>query len=376
MKPGVFLILLILLSSQLLSAVPDSISSRKYNRQAWFVRIYKGQKGVERHEIKWEFDQYMSKQDFQNAVDFLTDKLSGLDSLENDYRMHTTGYIHGLRGYAQYHLMHYEAAMSDMNRAIELVPKWSFGYYLRGLIHYQLRDLKAAIDDYTQAIDRKHKHKRKVDINYYIARGDAYWNQGEIENAMADFTKCIKLNPGWAYPYLRRGSARRNLQDQQGAKADFEKAIALDPHLIGGYQVLGMFYYGQKDNDAAIEVIMNGLHHNPDSPVLYEMAGSFYLEKGDNTQAITYFTKCLEMFSDDSKDMTRLQALIGISVTYYIKDDKETSRKYFDQANQVLLVLNNGTKGLEEFEKYCLGLMEKETEILSRMVEEFNNPYL
>jgi len=371
MKTGILFIVFILLSSQLFSSAPDSISSRKYNRQAWFIRIYKGQKGVERNEIKWEFNQYMSYQDYKNAVDFLTDKLSNLDSLENDYRMHTAGYVHGLRGHAKYYLMDYKAAMSDVNRAIEIVPKWSSGYYFRGLIHYQLSDMQAAIDDYTQAIE--HKHKRKVD-NYYKARGDAYWNNGEIENAMADFTKCIKLNPRWAYPYLRRGSARQSLHDQKGAKADFEKAIALDPHLIGGYLVLSMYYYRQKDYVAAIEVIMNGLHHNPDSPVLVEMAGSFYLEIGDNSRAITCFTKCLEMFSDDSKDMTRLQALIGISVACYDMGDNENFRKYFDQARQLQPLLNEGMEGIEELRGYCLGWVDKELDTLPRMVEEFKSP--
>lgn len=372
MKTGPFFILFILLSFQLVSSVPDSISSRKNNRQAWLARIFYGQKVVERNEIRWEFNEYMSKQDYQSAVDFLTDKLSGVDSLENDYRMHTVGYIHGLRGYAQYYLMHYKAAMSDVNRAIELVPKWSSGYYFRGLIHYQLRDLQAAIDDYTEAIDRK--HKRKVDINYYLERGDAYWNQGEKEKAMADFAKCIKMKPNLAYPYLRRGLARQSLEDQKGAKADFEKAIALDPHFIGAYQVLGTYYYRLKDYDAAIEVIMNGLHHNPDSPVLYEMAGSFYLEKGGNHQAITNYTKCLEVYSDDSKEMTRLKALIGISVAYYDMGDKGNSRKYFDQVRQLPPLLNNGIEGLEELKRYCLGWMEKELETLPRMVEEFKNP--
>lgn len=374
MKTGIFLTLSILLSTLLFASMPDSTARQKHTLKSRFIKIYKGEKGVERYEIKRTFNEYMSKQEFQNAVDFLTGKLEEIDSLENDYRMHTVGYVYGFRGYAQYIMEQYEAALSDLNRTIEIVPEWSTGYYIRGLIQYQNRELQAAVDDYTQAIERKHKYKRKVDTKYYMSRGDAYWNLGQTENAAADFTKCIKLDSRWAYAYLRRGSARYALEDQQGAKADYEKAIKIDPHFSTGYQVLGMFYYSQKDYDAAIGVIKDGLENNPDDPFLYEEAGSFYLETGDNPAAISYFTKCLELCSDDSKTMPRLMALVGNSVAYYNLGDKENSKKYFNQARQLEPLLNNGKEGLKEFSGYCLGFMEKELETLPLIVEEFKNP--
>jgi tetratricopeptide (TPR) repeat protein len=367
MKTGIIFTLFIFLSFQLLSSPPDSISKKKYRGKAKLARMFKGEKWEERHEISKAFNEYMGNGEFQKAVDFLTDELAGLDSLEHNYKMKTAGYIHGLRGYALYFLEDYEAAMKDVNRAIEVLPKWSAGYYFRGLIHYDSFDFQAAAQDYTLAI----KNKRKADINYHFARANVYWDLGEIENAATDYTKCIKLEPAWAYPYVRRGSARHALEDLPGAKADYEKAIALDPHLIVGYQVLGTFYLKQNDCDAAIEVVLNGLHHNPDSPLLHETAGSFYLEKGENSQAITHFVKCLEMYDDDSEDMTRLQALVGISVTYYLMGDKENSMKYFDLASQLQPVLNQGEEGLEEFSRYCLGFMEKELETLPRMAKEF-----
>ena len=372
MKTRIFFILFIFLSSQLLISAPDSTSRKKYSVKARIFRIYYGQKWAERYDILTGYNDYMSKQDFQKTVDFLTDKLPTVDSLENDYKMHTTGYIYGMRGNAKYYLTDYEAAMRDINRSIEIVPKWSYGYYVRGQIQYQLRDLQSAIDDYTMAIKRKSKRRGKT--KFYIARGEAYWDNGEIENSMADFTKCIKLNRKWAYPYVRRGSARQSLNDENGAIADIEKAIALDPHYIGAYQVLSIYYKTQKDYDAAIEVIVNGLYNNPDNLFLYEMAGSYYLEKGDNNQAITYYTKCLEGHHDDLEEYTRLQALIGISVAYYEFGDKENSEKYFDQARQVQALLNNGKEGLEELMGYCMGWMDKEKETLPRMAEEFNNP--
>ncbi len=379
MKTGILFTLFILLSSQLISSAPDSTSSIKYSMKARIIRVFKGQKWAERYETNKQFNEYLNNQDFQNAVELITDRLLTLDSLENDYKMNTAGFFHGLRGYAQYFLMNYDVAMNDVNRAIEVVPNWSRGYYFRGLIHYQLGDYQAALDDYTQAIEDKHKHRRKVDNHYYFARGDAYcWALGQFENAISDYTKCIKMKPKWALPYLHRGSARQLLQDYTGAIADYEKGIALDPYLIIGYQNLAGCYYKQKDYDAAIKVTMDGLHHFPDNPYLYQMAGGFYLAKGDNPQAIIYFTKCLEINSNDSLTLIMnrndLRPLIGISVANYNIGDKENSRKYYDQAREIQPFFDNALEGIEEMTTKCSPFLEQEKKTLRLMVEEFKDP--
>jgi tetratricopeptide (TPR) repeat protein len=267
----------------------------------------------------------------------------------------------------------YEAAMGDLNRAICINPKWSYGYYYRGLVHYYLGDYQPAVDDYTKAI--KHKHNKKIDAYYYIARGDAYSAQRQYENATKDYTKCIKLNSKWVLPYLRRGSTSQFLEDQQGAEADFKKAIELDPCLDNGYLGLGMLYYKQKDYDAAIQVIMDGMNHIPDNQYLYYYAGGFYLEKGDNALAIKHFTKFLEMNRNDTQDMVdnggNIRPLVGISVAYYNIGDKENSRKYFYQAKEIQPFFDNIMEGITENAQQCNPFLEKETETLRLMVEEF-----
>jgi tetratricopeptide (TPR) repeat protein len=376
MKVVIILTLFVLYSSQLLFAAPDSIPDVKYTFKARVVRIFKGQKFAERYEAKRQFNHYIERQEFEKAVELMTIKLSTLDSLESDYKMNTAGYLHGLRGYAHFNLRNYKKAMSDVNRTIEILPKWSAAYYFRGLIHYQNGDYQEAVDDHTQAIDDKHRNKRKVDLSYYYARGNAYMALRQYENAMADYTKCIKLNSKWVRPYLNRGSARQALGDK-GAFADYEKAIALNPKLINGYASLGMYYYKQKDYDAAIQVIMDGMNHIPDNQYLYYYAGGFYLEKGDNPHAIKHFTKYLEMNRNDTLDMLdnsgNIRPLVGISVAYYNMGDKENSRKYFDQAKEIQPFFDNIMEGIKENVRKCNPFLEKETETLRLMAEEFRN---
>ena len=70
MKTVIFLTLLILLSSQLVLSSPDSTSSRIHNRKAWFAKIYRGQKGVERVELNQKYWDFMKKLEYQNAADW------------------------------------------------------------------------------------------------------------------------------------------------------------------------------------------------------------------------------------------------------------------------------------------------------------------
>jgi tetratricopeptide (TPR) repeat protein len=53
--------------------------------------------------------------------------------------------------------------------------------------------------------------------------------------AFADFTKAVKLNPGYAEAWLNSGVARRALKDYSGAIADYTKALNLNPQLVGVY---------------------------------------------------------------------------------------------------------------------------------------------
>ena len=54
--------------------------------------------------------------------------------------------------------------------------------------------------------------------------------QSEIDNAIADYTKAIELNPNHADPYYNRGVAYRVKGDHDRAIADYTKAVALNPN--------------------------------------------------------------------------------------------------------------------------------------------------
>ena len=44
----------------------------------------------------------------------------------------------------------------------------------------------------------------------YLSRGNARWQKGDLEGAIADYTKAIELDPNSADGYYNRGVARQS----------------------------------------------------------------------------------------------------------------------------------------------------------------------
>jgi tetratricopeptide (TPR) repeat protein len=64
----------------------------------------------------------------------------------------------------------------------------------------------------------------------YEVRGDARRKQGDLEGAIADFTKIIRINPNDAKTYHRRGNARRDQGNLEGAIADYKEGLRVNPN--------------------------------------------------------------------------------------------------------------------------------------------------
>ena len=63
---------------------------------------------------------------------------------------------------------------------------------------------------------------------YHRNRGVAHNKLGQYETAIADYTKAIQLDPGYAIAFYNRGVVLGLIGKDDLAKADFKKACELD----------------------------------------------------------------------------------------------------------------------------------------------------
>ena len=139
-------------------------------------------------------------------------------------------------------MAHYEEAVKEFSRAIELSPDFTMPYLYRGEVYYKMGKFDLAIEDYTQAIFW-------TNAPFAIAkglclRGIAYYAKGEIDKAIKDFTKALQKEPEYAQVYFQRGQAYLIKNEFNLAIADCDKAIRLEPDAAGTYLVRGSAYSG------------------------------------------------------------------------------------------------------------------------------------
>jgi len=93
-----------------------------------------------------------------------------------------------------------------------------------GIAAYNSGDLDTAIADFTKAIKLK-----PDDAKAYNNRGLAYDEKGLYDQAIADYTEAIKLKQDVAVAYNNRGLAYSGTMLYDQAVADYTKAIELKP---------------------------------------------------------------------------------------------------------------------------------------------------
>ena len=99
-------------------------------------------------------------------------------------------------------------------------------HYIDGVGLYEEGRLEEAIAEYDQAIE--------LDPQYALAytnRGNAYAGLGQLQRAIQDFDEAIRLDPQDAGAYSNRGGAYVDLGQPQRAIEDLDEAIQLDPNL-------------------------------------------------------------------------------------------------------------------------------------------------
>ena len=100
----------------------------------------------------------------------------------------------------------------------------------RGIEKGKKGDLDGAIAEFTRAIELNPKD----DAPYYN-RAQAKWLKKDAAGAIADYTRAIELGSQNPAAYNNRGNARAENNDRDGAIADYTRAIELKPDYARAY---------------------------------------------------------------------------------------------------------------------------------------------
>ena len=178
------------------------------------------------------------------------------------------------RGMAHVHQGEFDLALNDLNEAVRLYPT-ADTFEARGYAWSQKGDGAHAINDFTEAIKRnprggaayearaeeliifKQTEAAMADLNNavllltgstnsnrilckaYLMLGLEYENQGNLVPALANYSKCLALDPQLYLARLNRGRIYYAQGQFAPAIADYQAAVRVNPADAGGYNRLG-----------------------------------------------------------------------------------------------------------------------------------------
>ncbi len=135
------------------------------------------------------------------------------------------------RGGAYYKKGDLDAAMTDLDTAIRLKPDYGNAYWNRARVEMRKDDRQQALADFGQTIRFKPN-----DPEVYVERGNVRSEANDNAGAIADYTKAIELDtkaieldPKVPLGYNQRANGYFAIGDIDKALADYDRAIRLAP---------------------------------------------------------------------------------------------------------------------------------------------------
>src|SRR6266516_2845419 len=210
-------------------------------------------------------------------------------------------------------------AIADCTRAIDLDPKSEPAVYRRGALKLQKGDNNGAIADLTRAIGLN----EKLAIAYKN-RGDAKQAKGDASGANEDLKRAGELDPELMSQESRaaaekssspatqapppddesvadlvnRGIEKGKDGDLDGAIADFTRASELDPKDDAPYYNRAQAKWLKKDSAGAIADYTQAIELGSTNPAAYNNRGNARAQNNDQDGAIADYTRAIELKPD------------------------------------------------------------------------------
>ena len=179
-----------------------------------------------------------------------------------------------------------KAGMAEVQKALDINPRFSEAHFKMGYAYYQLRDFKTAIEYYQKANPNNSMTISNMALAYYMdgdysealrllkksLQMDPYNNtarqnmplvQGAYDRKMQALQKQPSTDP---QHYFELGNLLAEQQKYTEAMQNFDQALRLNPKYLGALLNKGNCQYMLKDYEAAILSFKEVLNQSPDHP--------------------------------------------------------------------------------------------------------------
>jgi lipoprotein NlpI len=162
----------------------------------------------------------------------------------------------------------------------------------------------------------------------YDAAVEGYdkYKKGDLDGAIADFTRSIEANPQYAYAYLHRGMARYGKGQLKEALEDANKVIEITPQDADAYLLRGVIAENRDELENALRDYTRATEIDPKSKSAFNDRGTVKGAMGDLDGSIADLTKAIEL------DNTYADAFYNRAISETKKGDSKAAFEDFDKA--------------------------------------------
>ena len=134
--------------------------------------------------------------------------------------------VYGNRGRAYRELFRTKEAIADLERARKLRPHDSVLLTNLGIAYEQAEDAQRALDAYTAACAAAPRRPLPL-----VHRGTLRAALNELDDAIEDFNRALRINPAFAPAYFHRAEVLQRREKREEAERDFLMSVYLDPRM-------------------------------------------------------------------------------------------------------------------------------------------------
>ena len=172
-----------------------------------------------------------------------------------------------------------------------------------------------------------------ISAETYIIWGNTKYRSGNYQGALDDYTKAIRLKPGYVKAYINRGIAKFTLGQHTAAIQDFDMAIQLEPNDASIYYNRGVMKQNLGQHAAAIQDFDMVIHLKSNDANAYNDRGNAKNNLGQHAAAIQDYDKAIQLKPDDAKAyLNRGATKTLLNRTSEAKQDLQTALKLAEQA--------------------------------------------
>lgn len=167
-----------------------------------------------------------------------------------------------------------------------------------------------------------------------LEAGIALMTPGHYEEAIAELTRAISLDPESSSAYFNRALAHQNLASPEAALADYQEALNLNPNLVDAHTAMAAIYRDRGDAEAALESLNRSIDVEPTVAAYYQRAATL-ASLSRHEEAIADYTWVIQQMRDAPYVyFARASSRRALGDEFGAKADEETAYS-FDRSKQL-----------------------------------------